>query len=195
MTAYFETPVEFLKGVGPQRASLLKKELSIFTYGDLIQHYPFRYEDRTRFYDIKEINDEMPYVQLKGHIVRKEVVGAGRKKRLIVHLRDNTGEIELIWFQGITWIIDKLKTGIEYIVFGKPTRYGSKFNIAHPEIEVSAERKDNSNTFHPVYPLTEKLRSRHIESKTISKLIQQLLELSADKIRETLPEYLLREKS
>lgn len=194
MTAYFETPVEFLKGVGPQRASLLKKELSIFTYGDLIQHYPFRYEDRTRSYDIKEINDEMPYVQLKGHIVRKEVAGVGSKKRLIVRLRDSTGEIELIWFQGITWVIDKLKTGMEYIVFGKPTRYGSKFNIAHPEIEVSSERKYTSHTFHPVYPLTDKLRSRHIDNKTMSKLIQQLLELSVDKIRESLPEYLLREK-
>jgi ATP-dependent DNA helicase RecG len=192
MTAYFDTAIEYLKGVGPQRAALLNKELSIFTYGDLIQYYPFRYEDRTRFYKIIEINDELPYVQLKGRVVRKEVVGIGRRKRMVASFADTSGEIELVWFQGINWINDKIKLGVDYVVFGKPTRYGNKFNIAHPEIEPLLEKKEGNNTFQPVYPLTDKLRSKHLDSKTIGKLIYQLLALSAGRIRETLPEYLLK---
>jgi ATP-dependent DNA helicase RecG len=192
MTAYFDTPVEYLKGVGPQRAALLSKELSIVTYGDLIQYYPFRYEDRTRFYKIIEIHGELPYVQLKGFVVRKEVVGIGRGKRLVASFADASGEIELVWFQGINWINDKIKPGVEYIVFGKPARYGNKFNIAHPEIEVFLEKKEGNNTFQPVYPLTDKLRLKHLDSRAIGKLIYQLLALSAEKIRETLPEYLLK---
>ena len=128
MAGFFTTSIEFLKGVGPQRAALLTKELSIYTFGDLIQHYPFRYEDRTKFYAITEISDEMQYVQIKGRIKKKELVGAGFKKRLVVHMTDGTGEIELVWFQGINWINEKLKPGLEYVVFGKPTRYGSKFS-------------------------------------------------------------------
>src|SRR5687767_15028424 len=123
MAGFFSTSIEFLKGVGPQRASLLNKELSIFTFGDLLQHYPFRYEDRTKFYSINEVYDEMPYVQIKGFLKHKELLGTGFKKRLVVHVSDSTGEIELIWFQGINWIIDKLKPGVEYIIFDKPNRF------------------------------------------------------------------------
>src|SRR5688572_24157000 len=102
MAGFFATPIEFLKGIGPQRATLLNKELSIFTFADLLQHYPFRYEDRTKFYSISEIHDELPYVQLKGFIKHKDIVGTGFKKRLVVNLADSTGEIELVWFQSIT---------------------------------------------------------------------------------------------
>ncbi|HEX5170314.1 MAG TPA: ATP-dependent DNA helicase RecG [Cyclobacteriaceae bacterium] len=195
MTKYFETPIEFLKGVGPQRASLLNKELSIFTYGDLIQYYPFRYEDRTRFYQIKEVNDEMPYVQLKGRIIRKEVIGAGSRKRMVAVFKDGSSEMELVWFQGIAWINDKLKPGVDYVVFGKPTRYGMKFNIAHPEIEVWSLNEEHNSTFHPVYSLTERLKARHLDSKAISRLIRELLKLSSDKVRETLPSYLLKDQN
>ncbi len=194
MVAFFETRIEFLKGVGPQRASLLNKELSIFTYGDLIQYYPFRYEDRTRFYTIREITDEMPYVQLKGLIIKKDLIGAGRKKRMVAHFTDGTGEIDLIWFQGIPWVNDKIKIGPEYLVFGKPGRYGSKFNIAHPEIDLLSERNEKERTFHPVYPLTDRLRSKHLDSKAISKLVSQLLSISAERIRETIPAHLLTKR-
>lgn len=194
MPGFFDTPIEYLKGVGPQRSELLNKELKIFTFGDLIQHYPFRYEDRTRFYTIKELNVTMPYVQVRGRIISKELVGAGRKKRLVARFTDGEKEMELVWFQGLNWINDNIKPGVEYIVFGKPTRFGSRFSIAHPEIEPVTANNEKGETFHPVYPLSEKLRSRHIDSKVLSRLIRELLLLSKDKIRETLPPALLEKK-
>lgn len=187
MSGFFDTPVEFLKGVGPQRSSLLNKELKIFTFGDLIQYYPFRYEDRTRFYTIDEISDELPYVQIKGMIAKMEFAGVGAKKRLVARFQDTTGEMELVWFQGIKWAQDKLKPGIEYVVFGKPNRFGSKFSIAHPEIDPVTTANSSGGYLQPVYPLTEKLKARYIDSKAISKLQRELLVLAKDKIRETLP--------
>ncbi|HEY0741465.1 MAG TPA: ATP-dependent DNA helicase RecG, partial [Chryseosolibacter sp.] len=187
MRAFFETPIEFLKGVGPQRAALLNKELKIFTFGDLIQHYPFRYEDRTKFYQVADLTDELPYVQLKGRILSKELIGAGHKKRLVAIFSDGTGQMELVWFQGINWATEKIKTGVEYIVFGKATRYGSKFNIAHPEIDAVSASSEKGGSLHPVYPLTEQLRTRRIESKMIARWIQELLAHASEKIRETLP--------
>lgn len=191
MKGFFETPIGFLKGVGPQRASLLNKELSIYTFGDLIQYYPFRYEDRTKFFQVREITDEMPYVQLKGTILKKEVTGIGPKKRLIAKFNDPTGTIELVWFQGIQWVNDKVKSGIEYVVFGKPTRFGNIFSIAHPEIEPVTAVNEKPRSFYPVYPLTEKLRTRHLDSKALSKLMRDLLAQATEKIRETLPARLL----
>jgi ATP-dependent DNA helicase RecG len=187
MRAFFETPIEFLKGVGPQRAVLLNKELKIFTFGDLIQHYPFRYEDRTRFYTVSELSEELPFVQLKGRILSKEMVGAGHKKRLVAIFSDGTGQMELVWFQGINWAAEKVRSGVEFIVFGKPSRYGSKFNIAHPELDPVTESNEKPRSLHPVYPLTETLRTRRIDSKAFSKLMQELLALAKDRIRETLP--------
>jgi ATP-dependent DNA helicase RecG len=187
MASFFETSVEFLKGVGPQRAALLNRELSIFTYGDLLQHYPFRYEDRTRFYSISDIADEMPYVQIRGTIKRVDFHGIGRSRRMTAQFSDGTGTLELVWFQGINWIAAKLKPGVEYVVFGKPTRYGTKWNIAHPEIEVASAAVDGRGSFHPVYPLTEKLRARHIDSRFFSRLMREVLQQASGKIYETLP--------
>ncbi len=191
MAGFFDTPIEFLKGVGPQRAALLNKELNIFTFGDFVQHYPFRYEDRTKFYKINELSDEQTFVQIKGFITRRELVGNGFKKRLVVHVSDNTGELEVVWFQGINWINEKLKPGVEYVVFGKPSRFGSKLSMTHPEIELVSAQKEQGGFLQPVYPLTEKLRARHLDSKSISKFMKELLSLSKDKIRETLPQNLL----
>lgn len=191
MAGFFATSIEFLKGVGPQRAALLNKELSVFTFGDLIQQYPFRYEDRTKFYSISEVHDEMQHVQLKGIIKKKELVGTGFKKRLVAQMSDSTGEIELVWFQGINWISEKIKPGVEYVVFGKPTRYGNKFNIAHPELELATERNSSGGFLQPVYSVTEKLKSKHIDSKTLSKFIKDLLGISESRIRETLPPTIL----
>ncbi|MBL0741751.1 ATP-dependent DNA helicase RecG [Chryseolinea lacunae] len=195
MTGYFETSIEFLKGVGPQRAAMLSKELKIFTYADLIQHYPFRYEDRTRFYAIRELNEEMPFVQVKGKIKSKELVGTGFKKRLVAHFADDSGEMELVWFQGINWIADKLKPGADYVAFGKPARFGSTFSIAHPEVEPLTENNEKGGFLHPVYPLSEKLRTRKIDSKTLARIMHQLLTLSENRIRETLPKSILTNNS
>ena len=195
MAGFFTTSIEFLKGVGPQRAALLNKELSIFTFGDLMQHYPFRYEDRTKFYAISTINDEMQFVQVKGFIKKKELVGSGFKKRLVALLSDQTGEIELVWFQGINWINEKLKPGIEYVAFGKPNRFGNKFNIAHPELDVAAAMKSNEGFLQPIYSITEKLRTKHFDSKACSKLIHELLTISTNKIRETLSSQIINSEN
>lgn len=193
MSNFFETRIEFLKGVGPQRAELLNKELSIFTYGDLLQHYPFRYEDRTTFHKIAEIRDEESYVQVIGRLGRLETVGAGGKKRLVATFHDETGEMELVWFQGASWISKKLTTGSVYLVYGKPGIFGRKVNIAHPEIEPLTEQNRKGGFLQPVYHTTEKLKARFIDSKTISKFQHQLLQGALPYIHETLPEHLLRE--
>jgi len=195
MAGFFTTSIEFLKGVGPQRAALLNKELSIFTFGDLMQHYPFRYEDRTKFYTIGTISDEMQFVQVKGFIKKKELIGVGFKKRLVAQMTDETGEIELVWFQGINWINEKIKPGVEYIAFGKPSRFGNKFNIAHPELDVAVARNSNEGFLQPIYSITEKLRAKHFDSKTFSKLIHELLAISVNKIRETLSSQIINSEN
>lgn len=195
MINFFDTSIEFLKGVGPQRAALLQKELKIFSFGDLIQHYPFRYEDRTKFYSIREVNDDMPYVQIKGRFTDFEIVGARNKKRLIGYFSDGSSEMEMIWFQRIDWVMQKIKPNIEYVAFGKPTRYGSKINIAHPEIEPITESNLKGNSFQPVYPITEKLRARYIDSKQIAKLELELFRQAESHIRETLPVSLLSQQN
>ena len=195
MAGFFDTSIEFLKGIGPQRALLLNKELSIFTFGDLIQHFPFRYEDRTKFYSVREINDEMHYVQLKGHVKSKELVGTGFKKRLVAHFTDSTGEVELVWFQGINWINEKIKTGTEYVVFGKPARFGSRFNLAHPEIDPLTQISSEAGMLHPVYSVTEKLKAKRIDSKLLAKFIKDLLSIADNKIRETLPSSIIASQS
>jgi ATP-dependent DNA helicase RecG len=191
VTNFFDTSLEFLKGVGPQRAVLLQKELNLFTFGDLIQHYPFRHEDRTRFYSVKEVNEEMPFVQLKGKITEFEVAGTGFKKRLIGQFTDGTGTLELVWFQGINWVTKKITINTDYIVFGKPNRFGSKLSIAHPEVDPLTVKSDKGGFLQPVYPITEKLRARYIDSKFIAKLQHELLHAAKNHIRETLPDNLI----
>ena len=178
--------------MGPQRAALLQKELGIFTFADLIQHYPFRYDDRTRFFSVSEITEEMPHVQVRGRITKMEVVGAHRKKRLVARFTDGAGDIELVWFQGINWTLDKIKPGIDYVVFGKPVRYGSRFSIAHPEVEPSTNANSAGGFLQPVYPLSEKLRARHVDNKVLIKLQQQLQSMAVPHVHETLPSELIR---
>jgi len=192
--SFFDTSIEFLKGVGPMRASLLQKELKIFTFGDLVQHYPHRHDDRTKFYLIKDVREEMPFVQIVGKITRFEMVGGQYKKRLVGTFTDGTGTLDLVWFQGINWALQKIKPGVEYVVFGKPNRYGKSFSIAHPEIDPVHENTSQGG-LQPVYPLTEKLRKRHLDSKAISRLQQEILRLGKTYIRETLPESLIRKYS
>jgi ATP-dependent DNA helicase RecG len=193
MAGFFETKIEFLKGVGPQRANLLNKELKIFTFGDLIQHFPFRYEDRTKIHQIKDVNASMPFVQIKGFIRTYELTGRPNKKRLTVHFFDDTGEIDLIWFQGAKWIIKKLKPGIEYLIFGKPNLFNSKLYIGHPEMELYSGTPSEALFLQPVYPTTEKLKSRYIDSKAISKLQKELITKALQHIKESLPSQFLHD--
>lgn len=192
---FFDSPIEYLKGVGPQRAEILKKEFGIFTFHDLIRHYPFRYIDRTRIYKINEVNDAVPYIQLKGKIVSASSVGVNRATRLIAQFKDETGSIELIWFQGIKWMREILKAGHEYIVFGKPTSYKGKINIVHPEIEeVNSTTEITNKNLQPFYNTTEKSKAKGIDSKAILKLQKTLSEkLLNQSIKETVPAELISE--
>jgi len=185
--SFLDTPIEFLKGVGPQRADLIKKELGIYNYGDLITHYPFRYVDRTKFYKINEVNADLPYVQIRGRIVRHETVGEKRGRRIVAYFRDETGLLELVWFQGLKWLEDKLQTNVEYVVFGKPTSFNGKLNITHPELEpVSAENTVRASSFQAVYGTTEKLKLKGLDSKGIRQL-QRAIQLNIrGNIQETL---------
>jgi ATP-dependent DNA helicase RecG len=184
---FFDTRIEFLKGIGPQKAEILNKELNIFTYADLIQYYPFRHEDRTRFYKIEEVIDSMPFVQVKGKLKFWEMVGEGHKSRLVAYLTDGTGEMDLVWFQGAIRMSKILKRETEYIIFGKPSSFMGKPNIAHPELDVLTPENEKAGYFQPVYNLTEKLRRKYVDSKALSKMVQHLLEIALPYIKETLP--------
>jgi ATP-dependent DNA helicase RecG len=186
-----ETPVEYVKGIGPQRATLLKAELDVSTVGDLLQYFPFRYEDRTKYLQVAELTEEMPNVLVRGVLTKKELVGHGRTK-LVATLKDASGEIELVWFKGINWINPKLTPGtLEYSVFGKPTRYGHRLNMAHPEIEAYSVASQASGLFFPVYSVTEKMRRKYVDNRWLSRIIREIVELKTS-IPETLPEAILR---
>lgn len=191
LPGFFETKIEFLKGVGPQKAELLNKELAIFSYGDLLQHYPFRYEDRSKFYKIRHLHAELENVQVIARIQKVELIGMGNKKRLVAHVADETGEMEMTWFKGIQWVQKKLPAGAVFIFFGKPALYGRKWSIAHPEMEPLTQSSEKRNTFQPVYSTTEKLRARFLDSKGISKIMEQLVQVSYAHIQESLPEDIL----
>ncbi len=192
-TSKLDTSIEFLKGVGPFRADILKKELQIFTFGDLLQHFPFRYIDRSRFYRVSEINGEEQVIQLRGIIDRFEMAGKSYKKRLKAIFRDESGSLELVWFKGASWIQKSITPGKEYIVFGKVSRYNGKFNMAHPELSPVNEKSEVSGSLQAVYSTTEKCRSKGLDSRGIAKLIKTLLdELRPSDLPENLPDYLLK---
>jgi len=191
MSRFFDTKIDYLKGVGERTGNLLREELSIHTFGDLIQHYPFRHEDRSQFHKIEDIHEDMPYVQVVGHIRKVDIIGTGPKKRLTAVFVDDTGEMELVWFKGIQWLSGKLKPQIEYVAFGKPSRFGQKFNMAHPEMELLASVDRENGQLFPVYHTTEKLKRGRIDSRTIARLQKKLVEKAYEHIPETLPEELI----
>jgi ATP-dependent DNA helicase RecG len=193
MPSFFETSIEYLKGVGPQRAALLQKELALFTYGDLIQHYPFRYEDRTKFHPISSITAELAFVQIKGRITRMDTLGEGRKKRLVARFSDGREDIELVWFKGIQWVSKKLKPGVDYVAYGKPNAYGGKINIAHPEVEILTSQNSENGFLQPVYHTSEKLKAKFIDSKALNKMLRQVMLQAEQHIRETLPPHLIEQ--
>ncbi|TVP46833.1 MAG: ATP-dependent DNA helicase RecG, partial [Mongoliibacter sp.] len=186
MSSFFDTKIEYLRGMGPQKAALVNKELNIFTYGELLQYYPFRYEDRSKFFKINEITEELEHVQLIAKIRKVETVGEGRKKRLVAYIFDDTGEMELTWFKGIQWVVKKLAPNVPFVFFGKPNRFGRKYSIAHPEMEPLTQAQEQRSSFQPVYSTTEKLRSRYLDSKGISKIMEGLVQASLPQIQETL---------
>ena len=182
-----DTPIEFLKGVGPQRADLLQKELQVFRYRDLLELYPFRYIDKTKFYSISELVSDLSDVQIIGKIVRVTEEGVGRKKRLKAIFEDDTSSLELVWFKGISWVKKSLHINEDIVVFGKPTLYRNVFSISHPEIEsLDNYKKSLVTAMQGVYPSTEKLTNKFLHSKGIAKLTHELLAQVAEYIPETL---------
>ena len=187
-----QTPIEYLKGIGPSRGDLLRKELNIHRYGDLINLFPNRYIDRTRYYKINELQNSTAEVQIIGKIIHIKTAEFGKnQKRLVASFVDETGQIELTWFQGIKWIRESLKINEVYVIFGKTTNYSGQFSMAHPEMELLAEHKASlRSVMQPVYPSTEKLTQRGVTNKVLNKAIQQLfIEINGQFI-ETLPDYL-----
>lgn len=187
--------VKYLPGVGPARAELLLKELGIKSLADLIHYYPYKYIDRSRLFQIKEVNGTMPYIQLKGRILSFEEIGAGRGKRLVAHFTDGTGVADLVWFQGIKFALSKYKPNTEYVVFGKPTIYGGRVNIAHPEIDIDANINLSEMGMQPHYNTTEKMKKSGLNSSAIRKLINNLLELIVEPLPETLPNWLINREN
>jgi ATP-dependent DNA helicase RecG len=186
MNALLATPIAYLKGVGPQKAQVLQDELGIFTFQDLLYHFPYRYQDRSAFHDIALINGEDQYVQLKGRLTHISEIGSGRQKKLLGRFSDGSGSIDLVWFQGFQWIKGNLNVQDEYIVFGKPKFFQNNWNIPHPEllkVVPGLERKG----FEAFYPSTEKCQHKGLHSKGLSKLIGNLFEQLANQIPETLP--------
>lgn len=185
---FFDTKIEFLKGVGPKRAEMLRKELSIATFGQLLVYYPFRYIDKSKVYSIADINSEEAYIQLKGKITELKTLGERRGKRLVATLKDETGEIELIWFKGVKWLASSIIIGKEYIVYGKPSRYRNNYNIAHPDLdEVDQSLITNKVTLEAVYPSTELLSRMGLNAKGIHKIQKNLVAQLGNQVQETLP--------
>ena len=181
------TPIDFLKGVGPAKADLLKKELRIFTYRDLITYYPFRYVDKSKIFKVSDLNADLPFIQLKGEVLKFETIGKGRAKRLVAHFKDDTGIIKLIWFKGITWIRSSIKLNTEYLVFGKPTSFKNTFSLVHPELDLWEDYNKKAHVgLQGVYHSSEKLSAKGLNSRGILKLIKNLIPLLKNDIKETL---------
>ena len=184
---FWQTPVEFIKGIGPERAKLLKEELGIATYYDLFSHFPYRYVDRSRFYKTTEIKDDGTAFQIKGKLVSLRPEGTRFAKKLTGIFSDSYGKVELTWFNGINWIEKALKPGQEYVLFGKPGIYKNKFSFIHPELTPADEAASVAfASFMPFYHTTEKMKLRGMDSRTIARFMRALKE----KIHEPVPEIL-----
>ncbi|MFD2603475.1 ATP-dependent DNA helicase RecG [Flavobacterium suzhouense] len=193
MNNLLETPIEYLKGVGPARGELLRKELGIHKYGDLINLYPNRYIDRTRYYKIHELLNSNSEVQVVGKVINLKSVGE-KRTRLVATFTDGTGEMELVWFQGQKWIRENLKINVPYVVFGKASAFNGVFNMAHPEMELLTEHEQSlRSAMQPIYPSTEKLIQRGITNKVVNKIMQQLFIETQALFSEPLPAHLVNE--
>ena len=185
--------IKYLSGVGPQRAAVLNKELGIYSLHDLLYYFPYKYVDRSRIYSIYELDGNMPYIQLKGEILSFEDVGEGRNRRLVAHFSDGTGVVDLVWFQGVKYIIGKYKIRQEYIVFGKPTVFNGRINIVHPDVDAVADLKLETMGLRPYYNTTEKMKRSSLNSHAIEKMMATVVKLLSDPLPETLSPAILRE--
>ena len=190
MSDLFLTPIEYLKGVGPKRGTALKKELGIYTFGDLLYYFPFRYIDRSEFQQISAIPTATGAAQLKGKIVKVKEIETGRIKRFEAVFADQSGQIDLIWFKGIKWIKPKLLPGTELIVWGKPKLFGTKFSISHPELEFVISEKEASGGLQPIYHSSEKLQNEGFTSRGIERIIKELLPAIKNHVKEDLPDWI-----
>lgn len=183
--------VTFLPGVGQRKAEVLQKEANIVSYEDLLYYFPYKYMDRSRFYNVSEISGAMPYIQLKGRILSFEHLGEGSAKRLIGKFSDGTGTVDLVWFKGLSFVLSKLKTNEEYIVFGKPTEFGRAYNIVHPDVDSLEDADQIASGFTPLYNTTEKMKRAFLNSRAIQNLQYTLLSNINWQIPEILPPYLV----
>ena len=185
--------IKYLQGVGPQRAVLLNKELEIYSLHDLLYYFPYKYVDRSRLYYIHEIDGNMPYIQLKGQILSFETIGEGRQRRLVAHFSDGTGVIDLVWFQGIKFLMGKYKAHEEYIVFGKPTVFNGRINVAHPDIDPAKDLTLSAMGLQPYYNTTEKMKRAGLNSHALEKLMNNAFALLQGSFMETLSPSIIEE--
>ncbi len=195
MSTLLQSPIEFLKGVGPLRGEMLRKEMHFQAFGDLLSHYPFRYIDRSVIHKIRELNPLTQYIQLKGRITGFRQVSTGKQKRLMATFRDDTGEVDLIWFQSIDFILKTLKVNVEMLVFGKPTLFNGEYNIAHPEVEIfTDELKTSGKGLQPVYSSTEKMKKKNLDSRGLTRLMHTLVgQMKEWDVEEFLPKHILQQ--
>ncbi|MCF8360553.1 MAG: ATP-dependent DNA helicase RecG [Prolixibacteraceae bacterium] len=187
--------IKYLKGVGPKRAELFNKELNIHTFYDLLYYFPYKYVDRTKFYKVREISGSMQHVQVIGKIESFEQVGVGHKARLTAVFTDGTGFLELVWFKGIKWVKQGLKTGVKMVAFGKPSVFNGCVNIVHPELEIYEEgKKTVSGSIQAFYNTTEKMKKNYLVSKSILKLQYNLFSAFKQPLPETLPYWFVKKQ-
>lgn len=184
--------IKYLPGVGPQRASLLAKELNIVSFKDLLYYFPYKYVDRSHIYTIREIDGNMPYIQLRGKFLSFETFGEGRQRRLVGHFSDGTGVMDAVWFQGLKFVIGKIKAGVEYIIFGKPTVFGGRINVAHPDVDEADELTVGNMGLQPYYNTTEKMKRMLINSHAVEKLMRNLFHaIQREPFEETLSPWMV----
>ncbi len=192
MLDILQQDIKYLPGVGPRRKDILSKELGIETFGDLLEYYPYKYVDRSKIYRISELTGDMPFVQVKGYILGFEEFEMGpRRKRIVAHMTDRTGIVDLVWFQGTQYVYQTVKVGGEYIVFGKPTVYNGRYQFAHPEMEKAEEVELSEMGLQPYYITTEKMKNTGLTSRTIEKLTKNMLERMKEPLPETLPPFIV----
>lgn len=186
--------IKYLSGVGPRRAALFNKELEVYSLYDLLFYFPYKHIDRSKIYTIRELHGSMPYIQLKGRILSMSTIGEGYKKRLVAHFSDGTGVVDLVWFRGVKYIEKTYKLNREYIVFGKPTVFGQRLNLAHPDIEEVSQEALSNLGLRPYYNTTEKMKKAGVTSRVIERMMIQVLDMLKEPLEETLPNYILRKE-
>lgn len=190
MSDILKTDIKYITGVGPQKKDILKREIGIETYGDLLEYYPYKYVDRSHIYTISSLSPDMPFVQIKGRILSFESFQMGvKKKRLVAHFGDGTGVVDLVWFSGTQYVSKNYKTGVEYIVFGKPTIYGGRFQISHPELDLAENLQLSEMGMQPFYVTTERMKNSGLSSRSLEKIVKALLSKLPPQ-PETLPDYI-----